>query len=201
MFVFAYGSLAAELHGTPLTATIGGFIRTWDVAMDNVAEIPGYKYYVDPVTGERPAVHVTFLNLTPDERSATVGFLLPVDPRRLAELDHRERNYDRVEVTEQITTEPPIKTRVYTYLGTAQARERYASADRPVIARAYLEAVEASFRSHDLWQRYLETTRPPDCPVHNLTRVNLRTVGQPVRGPAAASAPRTAPPDTRSPRR
>jgi cation transport regulator ChaC len=177
VFVFGYGSLASEVAAAATVASIRGFVRTWDVAMDNLAQIPGYKYYVDPATGERPAVHVTFLNLTPDADADTVGFLLEVTPYTLARLDHRERNYDRVEVTDRVRTDPAIKTRVYAYFGRPEARERYTAAiaqNTAVIAAQYLEQVEASFAAHHLTERYEASTRPPACPVRELSRVNLR---------------------------
>ena len=184
MFVFVYGSLSGE-RGAREVASLRGFIRSWDVAMDNRVDIPGYKYYVDPVTHERPAVHVTFLNLTPDPHTDAVGFLLPVDPGQLARLDRRERNYDRVEVSDRVLTAQPLRTRVYTYLGTPQARERYTAAELPVIARAYKEQVETGFREHT--ERYERSTRPPACPVRDLARVNLpQAAGRPAPGPAAA---------------
>ena len=54
--VLAYGSLAVATSGTP--AVLHGHRRRWGVAMDNAVDLPGYKAYVDPATGERPAVHV-----------------------------------------------------------------------------------------------------------------------------------------------
>ncbi len=175
MYVFGYGSLSTEAPAVDV-ATLEGFIRTWDVAMDNRVDIPGYKYYLDPVTGERPDVHVTFLNLTAQATAGCVGFLLPVDAVSLAELDHRERNYDRIEVTDLISAEVPITTPVYTYLGTAAARRRYASAvaaGSAVVAHAYRAQVEDRFAAAGLLERYRSSTRPPECPVRELTRVDL----------------------------
>ena len=46
--------------------------------MDNRRTIPGYKYYVDPDTGERPPVHVTFLNIYPAAEGRVNGIAFPV---------------------------------------------------------------------------------------------------------------------------
>jgi cation transport regulator ChaC len=175
VFVFGYGSLAAEATQQQV-AFLSGYVRSWEVAMDNLAQIPGYKYYVDPLTGERPAVHVTFLDLIPEPDAETVGLLLRADPRILAMLDARERNYDRVEVTDLVRTHPAIRTRVYAYLGTPAARARYAAAaanHTAVISRAYQDDVEQGFAQAGLSDRYAASTRPPECPVRELTRINI----------------------------
>ena len=65
-FLFGYGSLLRFPGGIP--CHLLGHRRAWNVAMDNRQTIPGYKYYVDPDTGERPPVHVTFLNIYPHRR-------------------------------------------------------------------------------------------------------------------------------------
>ncbi len=205
MFVFGYGSLSAERVAAQV-ATLAGHIRTWDVAMDNSELIPGYKAYVDPVTRARPAVSVTFLNLTVQTGVACVGFLLPVDAADLERLDARERNYERVEVTSHIRTAAPRpEGPVFAYLGTRAARQRYASAvsaGTAVIARDYLDTVEIRFQAAGLGSQYRISTRPPECPVRDLQRINLPVAGGgPAPEPAAASAPRTGRPDRRSPRR
>lgn len=188
MFVFGYGSLSAEALDAraPRVATLAGFVRVWNVAMDNSADVPGYKYYVDRATQRRPSAHVTFLNLTPQNGVACIGFLLPVDDGDLAEMDARERNYTRLEVTHQIRG-AEVDGPVFAYLGTREARERFAtgvSAGTAVIARDYLDGVERCYESSGLQREYRVSTRPPECRVADLSRVNLPAL--PVRGPAAA---------------
>jgi cation transport regulator ChaC len=188
MFVFGYGSLSAEALATdaPQVATLAGFVRVWNVAMDNSADLPGYKYYVDAVTQRRPAAHVTFLNLTPQSGIACVGLLLPVDAEQLGRLDARERNYTRHEVTAQIRG-PEVSGPVYAYIGTRAARERFAtgvSAGSAVIARDYLESVERCYEDMGLRREYRVSTRSPECRVADLARVILP--GVPAPGPAAA---------------
>ncbi len=190
MYVFAYGSLTAETDTALPAASLAGFVRTWDVAMDNSVDIPGYKYYLDPVTGERPDVGVTFLNLTAQATTSCVGLLLPVTRQTLTQLDQRERNYGRVEVTDRISAALTITTRVYVYLGTTEARRRYANAvaaGSAVVASPYRDEVERGFARAGLLDAYLASTRPPECPVRELTRVDLPgRPGAPARGPGAA---------------
>ena len=66
--------------------------------MDNTRDLPGYKHYIDPETGRRPAIYVTYLDLARDDEATTRGVVFPVDPPALEELDRRERNYRRSEV-------------------------------------------------------------------------------------------------------
>ncbi len=123
-FVFGYGSLVRRPDGIP--CHLLGHRRAWNVAMDNRRTIPGYKYYVDPDTGERPPVHVTFLNLYPTAEGQVNGIAFPVTAEALDELDRRERNYDRVDVTALIDAD--LDGTVWTYLGSEAARERFAAA-------------------------------------------------------------------------
>jgi cation transport regulator ChaC len=185
-YVFGYGSLSAWAAPGLSVATLADCLRVWDVAMDNAETISGYKYYVDPESGARPALHVSFLNLAEAPGTDCVGFLVPVgDAASLAALDRRERNYDRVEVTGRIRTQPALAlaARVWAYHGTVTARERYARAARAgtaVVQHAYKAAVEQAFDARGMGEAYRASTRAPECPVRELRRVNV---------PQAASAP------------
>lgn len=148
--VFAYGSLAAA-GGEP--ARLPGFRRVWGVAMDNSVDLPAYKHYVDPATGERPAVFVAFLDLVEDPAAVTDGVLL--DAADLAALDRRERNYVRRDVSDRFGGE-----RVWTYLGRADSRARLRTAladGTAVVQRSYLELAAVP--------------EPPPCPVVDLLRM------------------------------
>src|SRR5687767_9643026 len=80
--VFGYGSLLEAAGGTP--RRLSGHRRRFGVAMDNRRTIPGYKYYLDAATGERPAVFVAFLDIVEDPGSAVEGISFEVDPATLA---------------------------------------------------------------------------------------------------------------------
>ena len=99
--VFAYGSLVGlEPAGRP--CVLRDHARGWDVAMDNRETIPGYKFYVDAETGERPAVYVAFLAIRSEPGASVSGEVFAVDDEQLAALDRRERNYDRRDVSAHI---------------------------------------------------------------------------------------------------
>jgi hypothetical protein len=157
-FVFGYGSLIArlgpvltrELRADGFVADLAGLRRVWGVAMDNRLDLPGYKYYTDG-DGRRPEVFVAYLDLvaahpSPDDPPAKVnGVCLPVDDATLERLDRRERNYERVDVSDRVAA---AGARVWAYMGMAAARERLAEGRRAGTAwinAGYLRTVQAGF--------------------------------------------------------
>jgi gamma-glutamylcyclotransferase (GGCT)/AIG2-like uncharacterized protein YtfP len=180
-WVFGYGSLAAGLAGERAALTypteLAGHRRHWGVAMDNRRDLPGYKWYRLRATGERPPVHVAFLDLVADGDGAVNGLCLPVDARALELLDARERNYERVDVSEQIAE---ARGRMWAYVGSAAGRERFARsvhARSAVVSQEYIDDVEHGFRRLGDQQlaRYRATTDPlpPGCEALSLERVDL----------------------------
>jgi len=159
-YVFGYGSLVNPasfartlgrndwtMDDFPL-ATLKGYRRVWDVAMDNSIAIPGYKQYYRLDSNERPEIFVTFLNIEPSENDEVIGVLARVSDEELVRLERRERNYQRIDVSTGIVG-GPCHSVVYTFIGTREARERFASgkaSGTAVISRAYAENVEEAFR-------------------------------------------------------
>lgn len=175
--VFGYASLLIDLRreGEEL-AVLRGHRRLWNVATDNTRTLPGYKVYLEPGTGRRPEVFVTFLNLSPDEASSVAGVLFPADETALAALDRRERNYRRVDVSEWI--EEDVAGRVWTYLGTPEAEGRFReglASGRAVVNGAYLRRVRAGFEAAGpaALAAFEASTDPLPCPVVELERVDL----------------------------
>jgi hypothetical protein len=144
--------------------------------MDNRRTLEGYKYYVDPATGERPPLFVTFLNVTGHPGSRINGVLLAVDEGDLEGLDVRERNYQRVDVTDKVVE--PVEGRVWLYVGSAVAQARYAEGLRQgtaVVDATYYESVRREFRrlGEVAYDEFVASTDEPECPVRELTRVDL----------------------------
>lgn len=155
--MFAYGSLVSppgripgrrwSAHG--FVADLVGFRRAWGVAMDNRRDLPGYKYYTD-ARGRRPPVFVAFLDVRPSARAGETvnGLCLPVDDAFLAALDRRERNYDRIDVSDRVRVDGVDGVRVWTYAGSAEGRGRLRSglaAGTAVIDAHYLQDVANGF--------------------------------------------------------
>jgi hypothetical protein len=178
--VFAYGSLVRDLAGggrlVRPAARLRDHRRAWNVAMDNSVTLPGYKYYLDAEDSSRPEVFVTFLNLLPAPGHRVNGMLVPVGAEELVELDRRERNYARHEVTASI--EPVAEGRVWSYFGKPEACRRFAAglrAARAVVDESYLERVRAGFEalSDDALAEFEQSTDPHDCRALRLLRVDL----------------------------
>jgi hypothetical protein len=180
-YVFGYGSLAAAglagLNRTPrregFVADLEGFERGWGVAMDNTRTVPGYKCYVDR-TGSRPDVCVAFLDLTPATTGRVNGVCLPVDEAALAALDDRERNYERVDVSDRLPCAEPV----WTYLGSVAGRGRLAhgrARGKAVIHEGYLAAVTRGFRAlgPQEWAACAPSLAPRGLAVRALTRREL----------------------------
>ena len=138
--------------------------------MDNRQTIPGYKYYVDPDTGERPPVHVTFLNIYPAAEGRVNGIAFPVTAEALDRLDRRERNYDRIDVTRLLDVDPGGT--VWTYLGSEAARERF-EAGTPVVSQDYFDAIRDDFAAVGGLDEFDRSTDRLTVPLRGLTRVDL----------------------------
>lgn len=134
-------------------ATLRGYERRWQVAMDNRVDLPGYKYYVDSKTGERPPVCVAFLDLAPASGRSVKGVVFEAD---LDALDGRERNYARREVMDGVVA----------YIGTPDARERYRRGPT-VVSAEYLESVRRGLA------RIGASTESPPVPIRHLERIDL----------------------------
>jgi cation transport regulator ChaC len=158
--VFGYGSLTArpgpgpgptrELKEHGFIADATGLRRSWGVAMDNRRDLPGYKYYTD-AAGRRPEVFVVYLDLivaADGDGAAVNGVCFPVDDAALEVLDARERNYERVDVSDRVAPAGLGGVRIWAYLGSAAARERFAAgrqAGTAVIDAGYVRTVQAGF--------------------------------------------------------
>ncbi len=170
MFVFGYGSLLRGADGVP--CRLRGFRRAWNVAMENRRTIPGYKYYLDEATGERPEVFVTFLNVLADGDAVVPGLAIPVDRDALAALDRREFSYERTDVTDAIDED--LGGRVYVYLGRCAARARFERgrrSGRAVVSRAYVDNVRAGFAAVGMLDEFDRTTEPLELPARELRQI------------------------------
>ena len=195
--VFGYGSLAAhpgapasrELGPHGFIADLAGFVRTWGVAMDNRRDLAGYKYYTDRA-GRRPPVFVTFLDLVPadGDGAAVNGLCRPVAESELVALDRRERNYERIDVSDRIDAGG---ARVWAYLGSVAGRARCdagRAAGTAVIDASYLRAVTAGFAAmgEAEHRRCRSSLEPRGLPVTELVRHDLPRRASPDRGPTDA---------------
>jgi hypothetical protein len=140
--------------------------------MDNGVTIPGYKYYLD-ADDRRPDVCVAFLDVVQTPGAWVNGLCVPVDEAALRSLDHRERNYERVDVTRAVE---PTLGRTWVYAGRPDSRSRFAEAaaeGRCVVQRAYADLVERGFRELGQWEAFEASTSDGRPPLRDLRRVDL----------------------------
>lgn len=143
--------------------------------MDNRIDIPGYKYYIDPISGDRPPIHVAFLDIEPDTDSKVNGVCVPVTSGQLTELDRREQQYDRIDIGEQF---PMLADPVWMYVGSTRGRERRRAGDlsgTTVVTREYRNSVLHGFDMLGSDERlaYETSTSPCNCRVVELSRQPL----------------------------
>jgi gamma-glutamylcyclotransferase (GGCT)/AIG2-like uncharacterized protein YtfP len=172
-YVFGYGSLTALAGARAQPAELHDHRRCWGVAADNRSAIPGYKRY-RATDGSYPAVQVAFLDLVAGAGTVN-GVCLPASPAQLAALDERERNYVRVEVTEQVAD--PLG-RTWTYVGSPAGRARLAAGrtdGTAVVSREYRDIVLRGFArlGDDALARFHASSDLADLPVVDLERVDL----------------------------
>lgn len=141
--------------------------------MDNSRDLPGYKYYVDRQTGERPAIYVAYIDLVPDPHTAVNGIIFR--PQDVGALDARERSYERREITSRL--DPPTGGRTWAYFGSSAGRERFDRGRRTgtaVINRAYLEGIREGFAQigADHLEKFDASTDPPPLPIRDLRRID-----------------------------
>lgn len=177
-WIFGYGSLVSPVSfgrtlGRELQfavdvfeATLTGYGRRW-----NYATAFGFSAASEPGAPVTDWVAVA-LGLERAEAETTNGVVVWVDDHELADLDRRERRYDRVDVGDLCVVDggPAISAPVQTYVPHAVAVTDYEAArDRggAAVARHYWELVDAAFVAlgDDRRERYLATTPPPDVPI------------------------------------
>lgn len=182
-YVFGYGSLVdvenlQKYLGRSLTDSfdftfcyLKGYRRCWNIAMDNRIDLSNYKYYLDKKTRSRLEVFVAFLNIRPHEESNIVGILFSVSDKDLQDLDKRERNYRRVDITNLIET--PVKGKAWVYIGLDEAKRRYQEGltqNNVIISHSYFNSVYNAYLSlgEELLSNYVETTDAPEVPILDL---------------------------------
>ena len=176
--MFGYASLVA-LEGGAGLARLHGYRRFWGAAMDNWEGGEEAKHFLDRETGERPRIRVAYLDLREQEGASVNGVALPVDADRLAALDAREINYERIDATEAFesvagagaTANPP--DRVFTYVGLDAARERCrlgAAEGNAFVSRDYAAGIRLAFErlGADSLAEYERTTDSPPFPERDL---------------------------------
>jgi dephospho-CoA kinase len=186
-WVFGYGSLVSPVS---LATTIGRVVDPVDVAVATLAGFGrrwnyGAKHVRAQWTHDGVDVSdgvMVALGLEASPAETCNGVLVRVTEDDLVRLDRRERDYDRTDVTDQITVGDPVTgiataspkgARFVTYVPRSSAVERYLAArdaQRAAIRQSYWDLVRDAFDElgGDHAVRYA-TTLAPDVPVVEMT--------------------------------
>lgn len=147
-YVFGYGSLVELTQ--PLT-------------------VEGRLHPAVPGSGLKPKVAVAYLDVAEAAGETVNGLAIPVDPDRLAELDLREGNYRRVEVSAAF--EPALARTAFVFHGTDAARARATeNGEQVYVSRQYVERVRRAFTALGPGEldEYDRSTGPPPFPERDL---------------------------------
>lgn len=184
-WIFGYGSLVSP---ESLASTIGRTI-TPGTGM-HVVELAGYgrrwNYgskvlrgdWVNDDGTEVTGGLVVSLGVVEAPEESTNGVIFAVDDTELADLDWRERAYDRIDVTERITLlddsagqrlDDPIAL-YYPRASSIDRYEQHRDAGTAAIRQSYWDVVDDAFTAlgddHRDWYR---RTPAPDVPVRDIT--------------------------------
>lgn len=179
--MFGYGSLVSPAS---FGATLGRELRPGLDVFE--AELDGYgrrwNYGVmhtegtttEPDGAER-AWTIVALGVIVAAGETVNGVVAWADEDELAALDHRERHYDRVEVTGQVAVAGDVSGRIVTYVPRLEAQRHYETArdaGRAAVELRYWELVDRAFATlgPDRHERYHATTPRPDVPIVELRR-------------------------------
>lgn len=184
-WVFGYGSLVSpasvartlgrDVGRDVVLAMLGGYGRRW-----NYGSLHQRASWTAPGGPVVDGV-VVCLGLEAATSERCNGAVFPVTDDELALLDWRERDYDRVDVTDRIAIVDPASgtpaggsarpaARVVTYVPRPSAVERYREArdhGRAAVKRTYHELVDRAFAVHgDVHvDEYRTSTPPADVPI------------------------------------
>lgn len=175
--MFGYGSLVSR---TSIALTIGREVTSSDGF--TAARLNGYgrrwnygsRRQRGAWSGPNGAVEsgvVVCLGIVASSHEGCNGVVVRVSDDELARLDVRESDYDRVDVTDQVSLRSAgVSGRIVTYVPRRSAIDRYVTASaagRAAVELRYHSLVEDAFLAlgHPELDEYRSTTPAPDVPV------------------------------------
>jgi dephospho-CoA kinase len=187
-FVFGYGSLVEQASlegflgrslrapGQFMVGRLHGYRRAWIVSSESADLKRRGRHFVDEA-GRAVDDAVAALGIYEQPDHWINGALFTVGDADLQLLDRRERNYDRVDVSDRIECGATGPMTVLTYVPKPESVARTLDAlraGRCVVAQPYLDLVEAGFRQlgHGHLDAYHASSDPLPCPTAAIRRVD-----------------------------
>lgn len=161
-WLFGYGSLMAP---SSVLKTIGAQSHSRDF---HVVELSGYSrswgmaipVQANSITSVNQSA--VFLDLTKNDSSSCNGVLFRITPDEWSFFDQREKQYERINITESIVHRFPGA--IFTYIGSS---EFHKIPEDAVIFQNYYNIIEEAL---DHWgpkfrQQFIKTTQPSSLPI------------------------------------
>jgi len=163
MYLFGYGSL---INPNSIQRTLGR-----EITVDNLIEALIHDYVrkwqlvdwviIEENNKEKP-IPAIFLDIVRQPGAMTNGILIPILEDEINKMDKRERNYDRVNVSNLI--DPSISEYIFTYIGK---KEHTIPPKESCVLIEYEKIIEEGF---NFWnkafkQQYYESTIPHKFPL------------------------------------
>ncbi len=155
-FVFGYGSL---INPKSIQRTLGREISKEDLLEARLSDHVRKWQLVDWVIIQDPnlkrIIPTIFLDIVLEQGKEVNGILFQLSEEELDKMDRRERNYDRIDISNLI--EPNVSKPVYMYVG----KEKYTvPPQESVVLAQYERLIEEglSFWGNAFQQHYYEST-------------------------------------------
>jgi hypothetical protein len=164
-YIFGYGSLIIP---ESVTKSLGRHIDKEDISLVEVNDFTRlWRLVVQVIVNydgnERP-VNAVFLDIQKLPGKIINGSLIEVSEEDLNNLDIREKQYDRIDITESVTSRLQGQYRIFTYTGKPEFHVKHY--DNPMILKQYLNVLDGIGEWGDnFYQRFTSTTEPNNYPI------------------------------------
>lgn len=167
--LFGYGSLINKSsfertlgHELPeemfRIVRLNGYVRSWSLC-HSIDMYPGNKRELLPPNKK----YIVYLNITPSINSSIVGSLVEVTSQELARFDKRERNYHKIDITDNLNFTYQ-NTRGYVYIGNDENNSDKVLLSECLIVKEYVEIIDKALDVFEpsvideYWSTTLDTT-------------------------------------------
>jgi hypothetical protein len=166
-YIFGYGSLIVPESATK---TLGRKIYDKDVLLGDIKDYSRlWNLVVQVILHNQQSdniVNAVFLNIQKHQGKVINGALLQVTENELIKLDIREKQYQRIDITNNVLTYLSGESVIFTYVGKSEFLVN--NYTKPRILKEYLNVIERiQYWGKDFYDRFNSTTE-----IHNFEILN-----------------------------